>query len=134
MYWSACAHPGNWVVMYTYVIGIDAASVRTIFQLDFGTMPTVWYFCFFIYILLLWPLSICKMHQGNWSLIVIVAMSTVVFLNKYVLLRFTNSSMQWTTLMVYSGRVSVGLIPNLVKPKTRIGICCIYAKHATLWN
>ena len=38
--------------MYLCVRSIDIASVCDFFLLDFGTVPTVWYFLFIIFILL----------------------------------------------------------------------------------
>jgi len=38
----------KWAVMYLCVRGIDVDSVTTILIFDFGTVPTVWSFLFFI--------------------------------------------------------------------------------------
>ena len=40
-------------VMHLYVRGIDFISVSMIFQLDFGTVPTMWYFLDVYFIVLL---------------------------------------------------------------------------------
>ena len=46
-------------VMHLYVRGIDFISVSTIFQLDFGTVPTMWYFLDVYFIVLF---CIIKLH------------------------------------------------------------------------
>ena len=49
--WSTCAKPWKWAVMYMCVSGIDFSSFYE-FLLDFGTVPTAWYFLFFMLLLL----------------------------------------------------------------------------------
>ena len=46
-YWSACTKPGKWIVMYVVQSGIKFSSVSMIILLDFGIVPTEWYFLFF---------------------------------------------------------------------------------------
>ena len=45
---------GKRVVIYLRVRGISILPFSTIFLLDFGTIPTLWYFCFFHFICLQW--------------------------------------------------------------------------------
>lgn len=44
---SACTKTGQWVIMYLSVRGIDW-PFSVIFLLEFGNVPTVWYFLVFI--------------------------------------------------------------------------------------
>jgi len=47
--------------MYLYVRGLDFYSLSTIFPLDFGTVPIVWYFCLFI---LFCHMILVSLHAG----------------------------------------------------------------------
>ena len=43
--------------------GVDFASVSTSFRRDFGTVPTMWYFCFSFYFLTVLVSNIYTSHR-----------------------------------------------------------------------
>jgi len=56
LYWSVCAKPGRWAVMYMCIRCINFVSISTTLRFNFGTVLTIWYFrvSFYYYINLLY--------------------------------------------------------------------------------
>ena len=61
------AKPWKWAVWYMCVKGTYSASISTIFLFDFGTVRTVWHFCFVFHFIItklrLFLLEICVIQE-----------------------------------------------------------------------
>jgi len=75
-YWTSYAKPVMYIGMYLCVAAINFTYVFMIFLLDFGIVPTVWYFLLFHFIFIsvymralclgLWCTCCFTVNEDNW--------------------------------------------------------------------